>query len=64
MSMKTQQIAAKTIISMQECVNNGDSAGFLKLIEKPTLNNCTVGNSYLQEKVISVMHQAIEKFVH
>lgn len=64
MSVKTTEIATSKIIRMQECIEKNDRQGFLNILSNGyTLNNCTLGDSFLQAKVIEVLKQALEKFI-
>ena len=55
--MKRQEIATRKILQLQEAIQSGDKAAFLKVLKEGyTLHNCTVGDSFLQGKVIKILH--------
>jgi len=59
------EYTTRILLDLQELIEGGDKKGFNALLkEKKTgLHNATVGDAQLQEKFISVLNAALEKFI-
>jgi len=60
---KCYSIATEKLLKMQQCIDNNDRPGFMKAMDRGSLNNCSLGDSFLQEKVQRVYANALEKFL-
>jgi hypothetical protein len=60
---KCYSIVTEKLLKMQSCIDNNDREGFMKEMDRVQINNCSCGDSFLQQNVQKVYANALEKFL-
>ena len=63
MSIKSESIATKLILTMDEAIKNKDSEAFMKAMKDGRLHNCVVGNEQYEKYLLSLYKRALNRFI-
>ena len=63
MSIKSESIATKLILTMDEAIKNKDREAFMKAMNDERLHNCVVGNEQYEKHMLSLYKRALNRFV-
>jgi len=63
MSIKSESIATKLILTMDEAIKNKDSEAFMKAMNDERLHNCVVGNEQYKQYLLSLYKRALNCFI-
>jgi len=63
MSIKSESIATKLILTMDEAIENKDRQAFMKAMKDGRLHNCVVGNEQYEKYLLSLYKRALNCFI-
>ena len=63
MSIKSESIATKLILTMDEAIKNKDREAFMKAMNDERLHNCVVGNEQYEKYLLSLYKRALNRFI-
>ena len=63
MSIKSESIATKLILTMDEAIENKDRQAFMKAMNDERLHNCVVGNEQYKQYLLSLYKRALNCFI-
>ena len=63
MSIKSESIATKLILTMDEAIKNKDREAFMKAMKDGRLHNCVVGNEQYEKYLLSLYKRALNRFI-
>lgn len=63
MSIKSESIATKLFLAMDEAIENKDRQAFIKAMKDERLHNCVVGNEQYEMHMLSLYKRALNRFI-
>ena len=63
MSIKSESIATKLFLTMDEAIKNKDREAFMKAMNDERLHNCVVGNEQYEQYLLSLYKRALNRFI-
>lgn len=63
MSIKSESIATKLFLTMDEAIKNKDREAFMKAMNDERLHNCVVGNEQYEKYLLSLYKRALNRFI-